>query len=251
MEAWAVPQDAAAERKPREAGRTTTALISARGLRAATDARLVDLVRAGHPAGFEAIYDRYHQPIFTFCRHLLGDSDEAADAVQHAFFAAYNTIVSSDKTILLKAWLFTIARNRCFTLLRARRQRAPGELVEPVGESLASEVLRREDVRQLLGDLRRLPDAQRAALVLAELGSFSHQEVAGALGVPTSKVKALVYQARESLTAMRVARDTDCSLIREQLAMPQRRGRRRGNLQHHLQGCPGCRDFCEQLAGRR
>jgi RNA polymerase sigma factor (sigma-70 family) len=130
----------------------------------ATDARLVALVREGNGAAFETIYDRYQGPILSFCRHVLGDPEEAADAVQHTFVAAYNAIVSSEKTILLRAWLFTIARNRCYSVLRARRDQPAAELVEPSTEGLASQVQHREDLRQLLADMRRLPDDQRAAV---------------------------------------------------------------------------------------
>jgi RNA polymerase sigma factor (sigma-70 family) len=250
MEAWALPRDAAPGIAPQEAAKVRAALVSARGLHTATDAYLVTLVRARRTGSFEAIYDRYHGPIAAFCRHLLGDPEEAADAVQHTFLAAYSAIVSSSKPILLRAWLFTIARNRCYSVLRARRQQASGEPIEPVTEGLTTQVLRREDVRQLLRDLQRLPEDQRAALVMAELGSLSHHEIASVLGVQTGKVKALVFQARESLLAMRAARDTDCSVIRELLATQRGGALRRGNLRRHLRDCPGCREFRDQMARR-
>jgi RNA polymerase sigma factor (sigma-70 family) len=251
MEAWALPQEAAPGIASQEAARVRTALLTARGLGAATDPYLVSLVRAGRTGAFEAIYDRYHTPIMGFCRNLLGDPEEAADAVQHTFLAAYTAIVSSSKPIMLKAWLYTIARNRCYSVLRARRQHPTGELVESVTEGLTTQVLRREDVRELLSDLQRLPDDQRTSLVMAELGSLKHQEIAEVLGVPVGKVKALVFQARESLLAMRAARETDCSVIREQLATQQGAALRRGNLRRHLRDCPGCREFRDQLTPRR
>ena len=65
----------------------------------------------------------------------------------------------------------------------------------------------------------RLPDEQRAALVLMELGDLSHAEIAGVLGC-RGKVKSLVFMARSSLTASRAARDASCVEIREQLAAP-------------------------------
>jgi RNA polymerase sigma factor (sigma-70 family) len=251
MEACALPPDAATERTPQEAVSVRTALWSAWGLRAATDARLVTLVREGRPAAFEAVYERYHRPILAFCRQLLRDPEEAADVAQHTFLAAYNTIISSERTILLRAWLFAIARNRCYSVLRARRLRATSEVVEPVTEGLTAQVLRREDLRQLLRDVGRLPEDQRTALVLAELGTLSHQEIALALRVPPNKVKALVFQARESLIAMQVARDTDCSEIRRQLATLRGAALRRGNLRHHLRDCVGCQEFRNQQLRRR
>ena len=224
---------------------------SSRALRLATDAELVTLVRDGEVAAFEALYDRYHRGIQTFCRHLLKDSEEAADVVQHTFLAAYSAIVSSQKPILLRAWLYTIARNRCYSVLRVRRERPTTEMTEPVSEGLTAHVLRREDLRQLLVDLRRLPEDQRTALVLAGLGTLNHQQVAETLGVPATKVKALVFQARESLLAAQKARETDCSEIREQLATLRGGALRRGNLRRHVRECPSCQEFSRQLEQHR
>src|ERR1700712_1367586 len=86
---------------------------SAHLMRLASDARLVALIREGRRVAFEVVYDRHHRSILSFCRHVLGDPQEAEDAVQHTFLAAYNDLISSDKPIQLKAWLFAIARNRC------------------------------------------------------------------------------------------------------------------------------------------
>src|SRR5205807_2082130 len=101
--------------------------------------------------------------------------------------------------------------------------------------------------RELLADVRGLPEDQRVALILAELCTLSHQEIGRVLGVPTPKVKALVFQARESLLASRAARDTDCAVIREQLANSHGSALRRGNLRRHLRQCRGCRDYRIQL----
>ena len=250
MEAQAVPPDAVTGRLPLDAvmGR---ARLSSRALALTSDANLVSLVRQGEVVAFEAIYARYHRGILSFCRHLLGDAEEAADVVQHTFLAAYSAIVSSEKIILLRAWLYAIARNRCYSVLRSRREQPAADVVEPVTEGLAAHVLRREDLRQLLVDLRRLPDDQRAALVMAGLGTFNHQQVADTLGVPASKVKALIFQARESLQATQTARETDCREIREQLVTLRGGALRRGNLRRHLRDCPACQAFSDQTEQQR
>jgi RNA polymerase sigma factor (sigma-70 family) len=225
--------------------------LTPRLLRLASDARLVGLVREGRDAAFEAIYDRHHRPILSFCRHMLGDADEAEDAVQHTFMAAYTDLLTSDKPIHLRAWLFTIARNRCYTILRSRREHPTAELEEAATEGLAAEVQRRQDLRDLVNDMRRLPEEQRAALVLAELDALSHTDIAEVLGVPREKVKALVFQARESLLASRNARDTACSEIREQLACGRGATLRRANLRRHLRECDGCRAYRAQVDRQR
>jgi RNA polymerase sigma factor (sigma-70 family) len=236
---------------PRSAPTGVTGVSSPQLLRLASDARLVTLVRQGWPAAFEAVYNRHHRGILSFCRHVLSDADEAEDAVQHTFLAAYNDLIASDKPIHLRAWLFTIARNRCYSILRARREQPAADLDEPVTEGLATQVQRRQDLRDLVIDLRSLPDEQRAALVLAELDALSHEEIGEALGVPREKVKALVFQARESLVASRTARETACADIREQLSNGRGGALRRANLRRHLRDCSGCRDYRRQVERQR
>ena len=206
----------------------------------------MELVRAGDAAAFETIYDRYSRGLVSFCRHLLGSLEEAEDAVQHTFLAAHRSMLADDRELHLKAWLYAIARNKCISMLRVRRERLglddELELV-PSTSGLSAEVEQREDLRALLGDLQRLPDDQRAALVLAELGAHNHDEIAEVLDVRREKVKALVFQAREALIAARTARETPCAEIREQLATARGGTLRRGNLRRHLEDCPGCRAF--------
>jgi len=110
-------------------------------LRLASDERLVELVRLGSEPAFEVIFDRHHRALLGFCRHMLGSVEEAEDAVQHTFTAAYSSLLDSDRTIELRPWLYTIARNRCLTLLRARRERPVEEVPEPATEHLAAQVL--------------------------------------------------------------------------------------------------------------
>src|SRR5215208_3825542 len=162
--------------------------------RLGSDETLVAAVRAGDGRAFEAIFDRYHRPLLSFCRHMLGDREEGEDALQQTFLGAYRDLVSSTKPIRLRPWLYTIARNQCLSVLRARRDKVSLDDAQPATEGLASEVQQREDIRNVLVDLRRLPDDQRAALVLAELGALSHEEIAEIVGCPRAKVKALVFR---------------------------------------------------------
>src|SRR5919109_3197076 len=225
--------------------------LPARLLRLASDERLVDHVRAGSAAAFEVLYDRHHRGVLAFCRHMLGSVEEAEDTVQHTFMAAYRELVASHKAIRLRPWLFAIARNRCLSVLRRRREQALEETAEPATEHLATEVQRREDLRHLLRDMASLPDDQRAALVLAELGDVSHEEIAEVLGCAREKVKALVFQARSSLNASRAAREASCLDIREQLANLRGGALRRNTLRRHLPECDGCREFAEQMRSQR
>lgn len=217
-----------------------------RSLGGADDRALVAALRAGDDAAFEAVFDRYHRPLLGFCQHMLGSRVEAEDALQHVFLAVHRTLRVDDRPVELKPWLYAVAANRCTSILRGRREQVPLEqMPEPstAGLALADEVESRADLKALLGDVAALPDDQRAALVLAELGDLDHAEIAATLGVRTDKVKALVFQARESLIGTRRARETDCTEIREHLATLRGSALRRSAITRHVAACPGCAAF--------
>ncbi len=156
-------------------------LRSRRLLRLAGDDRLVEQIRRGSEAAFEVAFERHGPAILGFCRHMLGSPEEAEDAVQHTFAAAYRDLQrGGEREIALRPWLFTIARNRCLSVLRSRREQPLGDR-EIATAGLADQVERRAELRELLRDVRELPEEQRAALLLAEAGDLSHAEVARVL----------------------------------------------------------------------
>ncbi len=223
-------------------------------LRAAPDERLVAALRRGDEKAFEAIYDRHHRALLGFCRHMLGSHEEAEDALQRVFVAAHRHLSDGTADINLKPWLYTIARNRCLSMLRARRETlALDDVREPSGDglALADEVELGEDLKDLLGDIARLPDDQRAALVLAELGDLSQQEIATILDVRTDKVKALIFQAREALAGWRQARAASCGEICEQLSTLKGSALRRAPIRRHLAVCPACTAFEAEVKRQR
>src|SRR3954466_6755856 len=223
---------------------------SRRLLGALGDDRLVEQVRRGNDAAFEVIFDRHHRGILSFCRHMLASVEEAEDAVQHTFIQAYDSIRRSSRELKLKAWLYAIARNRCLSVLRARREQA-AELDDIPTAGLSEAVQQRSDLRDMLGDIRQLPEDQRAALVLSEVGDLSHAEIATVVGCEASKVKSLVFQARSSLIESRSARDVPCHEIREQLATATGGALRRGPLRRHVKQCEGCAQFRQSVMRQR
>src|SRR3954454_14076065 len=225
---------------------------SRRLLGALGDDRLVEQVRRGNAVAFEVIFDRHYRGILSFCRHMLGSRDEAEDAVQQTFASAFTDLQSNRREIRLKAWLYTIARNRCLSILRARREQATDLSDEALPTAgLSEQVQQRADLQELLHDLRELPDDQREALVLFEIGDLSQTEVANVIGVEPVKVKALVFQARSALIENREARAIPCAEIREQLATASGGALRRGPLRRHVKACEGCRDCGDHVRPQR
>jgi RNA polymerase sigma factor (sigma-70 family) len=217
-----------------------------------TDGELARAAGHGDTRAFEALYERHHRGLLSFSRHMLGGLHDAEDVVQHTFVAADAAFRRAEIPKSVRAWLYTVARNRCISIIRAHRDdRALPDPGVPSTENLAEQVEQAENLRELLADLRMLPDDQRAALLLAELGELSHAEVAQVIGVRTRKVKALVYQARQALMSAAGARAIPCRSIREELAAATGAGRRRRHLRDHVVRCEGCRAYADRVAAQR
>jgi RNA polymerase sigma factor (sigma-70 family) len=215
------------------------------------DERLVEQIRRGNEAAFEVVFERYAPGLLAFCRHMVSSREEAEDAVQLTFAAAHSDLLRrSDRVVALKPWLFTIARNRCLSILRARRE-PPAELGDLPTSGLGELVEERAELRQLLADVRELPDEQRAALLLAEVSDMSHAQVAAVLGCEVARVKALVFRARGALMDRRRARETPCIEIQEQLANLSGGSLRRTPLRLHLRECAACRSYREEVRNQR
>lgn len=204
----------------------------------------------GDQAAFAEIFKRHSARLLAYCRHSLGDPEDAEDAVQQTFIGAHRALLANGPPRELRPWLYAIARNCCRDIHARRRPHL--ELSEgPALAGLGDAVYQREDLRALLLDLGRLPEQQRSALLLAELEGMPHRAIATVIGCSEPKVRALIYQARSALLADRQARDASCQDIREQLAVARGAQLRQAQLRRHLRGCPGCREFAHALKDQR
>jgi RNA polymerase sigma factor (sigma-70 family) len=219
-------------------------------LRLRSDEQLVALFRAGHDEAFRAIHDRYEKRLLAYARQMLPRGQDAEDALQDVFVRAYSGLRSSERELALRAWLFRVAHNRCIDELR-RPTPPPPEVLQLVARSVhdpVAEADRRESLRRLIVDVRRLPDQQRSALLMREMGGMSYQELAGSLGTSVPAVKSLLVRARIALAQAAAARDTACSEIREELAGAHDRGvRPNATAKRHMRDCSGCRSFRREL----
>jgi RNA polymerase sigma factor (sigma-70 family) len=221
-------------------------------LRLRSDEQLVALFRAGHDEAFRVIHDRYRQRLFAYTRQMLAHRQDAEDALQDIFVRAYSGLRANQRELALRAWLYRVAHNRCIDELR-RPAPPPPEVIEllrsPAHDPIA-EADQRESLRRLIADVRRLPDQQRSALLMRELGGMSYADMAAALGVTVPAVKSLLVRARLALAQALEARDTACSDIREELIISHDRGLRpNATARRHMRDCDGCQEFRHQLRG--
>ncbi len=187
-----------------------TILLHPTAYRAASDEQLVARVRAGDDRAFDAVHARYQQRLTGYARQMLGGAHhDAEEVVQDAFVRALAALRADDREMALKPWLYTIVRNRALDVLRRPVRTTDLELHAPMLHDASADphdrVTRAEDLRNLVGELKRLPERQRTALVLHEMGGVSHQAIGRRLNVSVGGSKALVSRARSGLDRACVA----------------------------------------------
>jgi RNA polymerase sigma-70 factor, ECF subfamily len=178
------------------------------------DAALMLRVGEGDTAAFEALVEKYKQPVFSLAYRTLHDAAEAEDVAQNAFIQVHKSAHRYRVTARFSTWLFTIARNLCLNELR-RRSRHPAEsLDQPSSEDEHQPGRQVEDAKTarppdlvLRGELEAkveeaiaaLPEKQRTALLLCCEEELSYDDMAEVLGCSLSATKSLIHRARETL----------------------------------------------------
>jgi RNA polymerase sigma factor (sigma-70 family) len=220
-------------------------------LRLRSDDQLVALFRMGYDDAFRTIHDRYRQRLFAYTRQMLaGSRSDAEDVLQDVFLRAYGALRNDDRPVTLRAWLYRVAHNRCIDQLR-RPVPPAAEVYQltrtPLRDPL-DETERREDLRDLVKDVQRLPEQQRSALLMRELDGLSYAELADALRTSVPAIKSLLVRARIGLVEAGEARDTACAEIRDELVQAHGRGvRASARSRRHMRDCTGCRDYRRAL----
>jgi RNA polymerase sigma factor (sigma-70 family) len=216
------------------------------------DDRLVERASKGDRRALAAIFKRYHQDLYRYCAAILGNSEDARDALQNTMVKLLGTLPGERRRIQLKPWLYRIAHNEAIEILRKRRQVDPLEpeaLPSPSG--LDSSVEARERLRQLIADLRVLPERQRGALVMRELGGLSFEQIGAAFDTSPAAARQTVYEARLGLQEMESGREMECEAVRRRLSDGDRRVHRRRDVRAHLRQCASCREFEAAMGSRR
>jgi len=182
---------------------------------------------------------------------MLRSREDAEDVLQEVFAASYNAIRADERELYVRPWLYRIARNRCLNHLRRPTQEARETMDDQIhdhGVTTADVVHRRADFRHLLGDIHKLPETQRTALLLREIDALSYEQIAQAMDNTVPSVKSLLVRARVSLAEAAEARRLTCADVRLELAEIAE-GLKKGTppLRRHVRDCDQCREFRTQL----
>lgn len=166
----------------------------------------VAAARRGDQEAFGELVRLYEKRVLALTQRMCGDPEDAAEAAQEAFFAAWQGLKGFRGESSFSTWLYRLASNACVDLLRREgRRRAAvslddGELAVPASTpSPQEEAERRELGERIEEGLRALPPEYRAVLVLREIHQLRYGEIAGALGVDIGTVKSRISRGRERL----------------------------------------------------
>ncbi len=175
-----------------------------------TDEQLVELAVSEDSEAFGEIVRRWERKIFALCFGMLGREDDASDACQEAFIAAYRNLKNFRGEAKVSSWLHRIAVNQCLTTKRRSKSRAEEFLDDDDGSQertfvasphlsparTTEKVERLTLVRQAVG---ALPSDLRQVIVMKEFEEMTFQEISETLELPLSTVKSRLYTALKQL----------------------------------------------------
>lgn len=175
-----------------------------------SDEQLVELAVSQDADAFGEIVRRWERKIFALCFGMLGREDDARDAAQEAFIAAYRNLANFRGEAKVSSWLHRIAVNQCLTTKRRQKTRAEDFLDDEDGSEervfvaspnlsparKAEKAERMNMVRQAVG---ALPSELRQVIVMKEFEEMTFQEISETLELPLSTVKSRLYTALKQL----------------------------------------------------
>jgi RNA polymerase sigma-70 factor, ECF subfamily len=173
---------------------------------AAEVADVVERVRAGDADAWGELYRLYAPAMFRFCRRALPTREDAEDATTDIFMKVRQKLGTYDASRPFQAWLYKVASNHCWDMLRRRRIRQDletGDLetlpLEHPDPSALEKMQFDHDSKQVRAGLAKMPDRARMVLVLRYYSDMSYDEIADTLGVRRAFVGVLLLRARHQL----------------------------------------------------
>ena len=175
-----------------------------------TDEQVVERAVREDPNAFGEIVRRWERKIFALCFGMLGREDEARDAAQETFIAAYRNLAGFRGDARVSSWLHRIAVNQCLTTKRRQRSRAEDLLDDENGEeervfvapplySPAKGAEKAERMNLVRKAVTTLTTDLRQVVVMKEFEEMTFQEISETLDLPLSTVKSRLYTALKQL----------------------------------------------------
>ena len=181
-------------------------LESAKPMRDAALPETIAQARTGNPEAWGELYQHYAPAIFRFCRRVLLTREDAEDATMDVFLKIKSRLYQYDASRPFTAWLYRVASNHCWDLLRRRHIRQDLETgdidllpLEHPDPGQLDQLLIAQSGARVRDALHRLPARARMVLTLRYYSDFSYEEIAEALGLRRAFVGVVLLRARHQL----------------------------------------------------
>jgi RNA polymerase sigma factor (sigma-70 family) len=201
------------------------------------------------------LYEELAPQLLRYAEGILGSRSDAEEAVQDAFLAAASAAPLDEP----RPWLFRVTRNAAIDQLRRRRRHltvldTDADPIQSHQPSPHDQAELADDLRVLRNGIDRLPEQQRSALMLRELGGLPYRDIADVVDVSEANVKVLIFRARRSLQEFADAVRLPCDSA--QMALSAYADREAGKAEFararlHTATCSSCRTFNTAISGQR
>jgi RNA polymerase sigma-70 factor, ECF subfamily len=175
-----------------------------------TDEQLVESAITDNPDAFGEIVKRWERKIFALCFGMLSREEDARDATQETFIAAYRNLANFRGEAKVSSWLHRIAVNQCLTKQRRTKVRAESYLEDinegndaqfaaPIHLSPARTAEQNERLRLVRIAVEALPVELRQVIIMKEFEELTFLQISESLDLPLSTVKSRLYTALKQL----------------------------------------------------
>jgi RNA polymerase sigma-70 factor (ECF subfamily) len=167
-----------------------------------SDVDLISLVANGQASALDELMRRHEDLVFAVCLRIMGSREAALDATQETFLTVFRKADRFRAEAAFTTWLYRVATNTCFDLLRkAKRRRTEPipEYLDPVDVSAVDPFISVELKPSIEDALMAIPVDYRAAVVLSDIHGLGIAEISDALEIPAGTVKSRVFRGRRLL----------------------------------------------------
>lgn len=183
------------------------------------DVELVERAKAGQPAAFARLVQKYQDRVFNTCWRICGHHEDARDVTQEAFIKAYQNLHAFRQQSAFYTWLFRVAVNLALSHRRSSARRrtvsldavahASGTQAEPLVRRARAALVddqdgatRQAEAHALVAQaLHALDDDHRVVVVLRDMEGFDYRQISEMLDIPTGTVKSRLHRARMTIRA--------------------------------------------------
>jgi RNA polymerase sigma-70 factor (ECF subfamily) len=163
------------------------------------DRDLILKARQGNVDAYNLLVSRWERRVFNYLLKLVRNREDALDVCQDSFLKAYQNLKKLDDPAKFAGWLFRIAHNEAYSLLRRRKPEDDLDTVPPGAAGQFGQMLPVETALAVESAMTRLSAEQREAVVLKIYQGFKFEEMAEILDIPLSTVKSRLYTALDLL----------------------------------------------------